>query len=106
MREDDDLGLVTYVFGAVVVWVFSVLVAGLAISLNWNWWVVPLFGGRDLDLARAIGLAIFLSMFQGLSDTPPGSRRDTILRMLRRNVLPPVLAIALGAAWYAVIGAR
>lgn len=106
MREEDELGIISYVFAAMVIWISGAFVAGLAISLNWNWWIVPLIGGRELDIGRGVGIAIFMSMFQSLSETPSIARRDMIVRMLRRNILPPALAIVLGGAWYWMVASR
>lgn len=45
-------------------------VAGAALALTWNWFIVPIFAIPEITLTQAIGVGLFLKVCQG----PQGTR--------------------------------
>jgi len=53
---------------ALIVIIFCMVLKGLAIQLNWGWFIVPVFDIPQLPLAASIGLSGLVSLMVGVYD--------------------------------------
>lgn len=57
----DDFG---YHFGAnILISILSLALSGLAISVLWGWFIIPIFGVAEISVPAAVGLLIFTRYF-------------------------------------------
>ena len=76
--------------------------AGLAASVLWGWFVVPIFGLPAIGVAQAYGLALVLRSFRGM--IPEDSKTDKSAGevIVRCFTLPPLMCgLLLVVGWCA-----
>lgn len=103
MSKSNDAGSVVLVgFGvvaaaiALVVW--GAFFAGLALSILWSWFMVPLFGLPTLTLWQAYGVALCFRALHGLGDNSP--KREAVKVLIRATVGAPIIcAVILAVGW-------
>lgn len=80
--------------------IWSAFWFGLALSLLWGWFVVPLFGAAQIGTVQAYGLILTLKALQAKipnKDIKEASFGDRIARTM---MLPPFIAgIFIGVGW-------
>ena len=101
MKEDSLLTWAGCIVGALVIpfIVVSAIMNGLALSILWDWFVVPLFDVVRLSIPQAIGLAMivsFLTYRSGATEKVQGKNWALLSAMLIA-FLHPVLVVAI--AW-------
>lgn len=86
-------------FAALLISVGSII-DGLAISMLWNWYLVPTLGVKTLSIPVAIGLDLLLACFLGMRGLVGATKEDsTWSRIITRYTLP---LIALATGWVAL----
>ena len=74
--------------------------AGLAASLLWGWFAVPIFGLPDIGVAQAYGLALVLRSFRGMMPEDAKTTRSMGEIFARGFTLPPLMCgLVLAVGW-------
>lgn len=92
-----------------VVWVISIPLDALALSLSWNWFVVPFLNLPTLGMGAAVGIRIFLS---AIIRPAPVNERDAEGKSMGELVAIgasgaigyPLLTIAIAFGWHLIMG--
>lgn len=92
----------------------AIPINGFVISLTWSWFVVPIFGIRELGIAESVGLAIFISVLaspymRGRRDDPKIIANDTFAKATAKifgivfggYVIAPLLTLCGAWIWHA-----
>lgn len=64
--------------------------AGLAASVLWGWFAVPIFGLPALGVAQAYGIALVLRSFRGMTHEDSKTDRSAGEVFVRGIMLPPL----------------
>ena len=104
MKSDDKLGLA--IFGGctlvVVALVGGIVGQGLALSILWEWFVVPIFGLPALTMVQAYGIALVFETLQGYRKGPQADKDAStgvsaaVTQLLISIVARPALLIGIG----------
>lgn len=84
---------------AIVAVVVGCILNGLALELLWDWFVVSLFHLPYLSVAQAIGLALVIRVFHGVSTSEAKTNKtfgQSIVSLVVTSVGSPLMAIAFG----------
>lgn len=88
-------------------WIIGIPLGALAISLTWNWFVVPWLNLPTMGIATAIGVRMFVSaVWTPLPPKPDPSQSasDQIIQASGALLITPVATIAIAAAWHFIAG--
>jgi len=76
--------------------------AGLAASVLWGWFVVPIFGLPAIGVAQAYGLALVLRSFRGMMPEDAKTTCSMSEIFARGFTLPPLMCgLVLAVGWCA-----
>lgn len=97
---------VAAVFGSlaalILTLVWGAFWAGLAASVLWSWFAVPIFGLPALGVAQAYGIALVLRSFRGMTHEDSKTDRSVGEVFARCIMLPPLMCgLLLLCGWVA-----
>lgn len=96
----------------VLIWLVSLPLAALAISLTWNWFIVPATNFPQIGLGAAIGIRVFLFAVFNNDVEQTSEMRERFAAMSMASVLwktaekyisPPIMALFVAWAWHSVM---
>ena len=98
---DNDKNLPLTCLGAVTLLVISVvgsvITTGLALSVLWSWYIVPIFNAPQISIAQAYGIVLCFAVtqrYQPVDDEQDSSK--AILRLVTLVLIRPALLILSG----------
>ena len=78
---------------------FNDLLSGYALSVLWEWFIVPTFGAPHLGVVPAIGIAMVVSYMTYQNDDCKKEKRTTreeVIRLVAMAVMKPGMSLFFG----------
>ena len=89
-----------YITAFIIFLVLSSVYSGYALSILWDWFVVPTFNLEPISIPIAIGLAIVVSYLTNHTDSSQENNGDTFSEVLEKltvkALVKPTLALLIG----------
>jgi NhaP-type Na+/H+ or K+/H+ antiporter len=84
--------------GILAVVVTGAVLGGLALSVMWDWFIVPTFDAPQLSIPAAIGIALVVGYLthHGQTSNKPEKKEDAIIELLVWSIGQPLFYLALG----------
>lgn len=108
MKDDNALmGCLGWIAYLAIILVFGSILGGWALSIMWEWFVVPVFSLPSLGIAQAIGLSCVITLLvPRQSETNSGVKKsafDIIIETSATTFLGPLMALGFGWVIYQFI---
>ena len=89
-----------YITAFIMFLVLSSVYSGYALSILWDWFVVPTLNLEPISIPIAIGLAIVVSYLTNHTDSTQENNGDTfseiLLNLIGRTLVKPTMALFIG----------